>query len=271
MLTGGPSDPAHCFGRELGVGSDLWHYTDELRAGRMTREDYDLIETALIPTHGHCNEMGTASTMSVLVEAMGLALSGSSLVPATDPRRRRAVERTGERAVALALEQLRPRDLLDRRSLHNALVTLMAVGGSTNAVVHLAAFAGRLGLDLPLRRQRDPARSGLEPTAPAGVRHVPPSARALLPGEGCARARRCVRKMTAEPASRLGLADRGVVRAGAVADLVVFDPATVIDNADFSAPPAAPTGIDTVIVAGTVMVDAGMISADRPGVVLRRA
>jgi N-acyl-D-aspartate/D-glutamate deacylase len=80
-----------------------------------------------------------------------------------------------------------------------------------------------------------------------------------------------IRKMTAEPARRLGLHDRGVVREGGVADLVVFDPATVIDNADFSRAPAAPTGIDVVVVAGTVMLDHGVISPDRPGAVLRRS
>jgi len=150
MLTGGPSDPAICFGRELGVGTDLWHYTDELRAGRMSRSDYDVIEDALIPTAGHCNEMGTASTMAVLMEALGMALSGSSLVPATDGRRVEFAERTGECAVTLATTHLRPRDVLDERSLCNGLVTLLAVGGSTNAVVHLAAFAGRLGIDWSL-------------------------------------------------------------------------------------------------------------------------
>lgn len=157
MLTGGPSDPAMCFGRELGVGTDLWKYTDDLRAGRMAREDYDQLETALIPSSGHCNEMGTASTMAILVEAMGMSLSGTAVTPATDARRGEQATATGARAVSLALEGIRPRDVLDARSLHNAIAVLMAIGGSTNAVVHLAAIAGRLGIDLPLDRFRSMA------------------------------------------------------------------------------------------------------------------
>ena len=152
MLTGGPSDPAHFRGRELGVGTDLWHYTDDVRAGRMSMEDYAELEAALIPTHGHCNEMGTAATMASLCEALGIALPGTALLPAVDAARADAAIRTGARAVELARDGIAPRALLSAAALDNAIAVLMAIGGSTNAVVHLLALAGRLGIELPLER-----------------------------------------------------------------------------------------------------------------------
>jgi dihydroxy-acid dehydratase len=154
MLTGGPSEPGYCFGRELGVGTDLWKYTDERRAGTLSDAEYRQLESALIPGHGHCNEMGTASTMATIVEVMGVSLAGSATVPATHHRRGELAEATGMQAVALAHAGVSLRDILDERSLHNAIVALMAIGGSTNAVVHLCAIAGRLGIDLPLERFR---------------------------------------------------------------------------------------------------------------------
>jgi dihydroxy-acid dehydratase len=150
MLTGGPSEPAFFRGRELGVGTDLWHYADELRAGRMTQEAFDELEAAATPSYGHCNEMGTASTMSALVEALGLSLPGSAAIPAVDARRRVAAEATGARAVELARSGPRPSAILTRAALENAITLLMAIGGSTNAVIHLLALAGRVGVPLSL-------------------------------------------------------------------------------------------------------------------------
>jgi dihydroxy-acid dehydratase len=152
MITGGPSQPAYFRGRELGVGTDLWHYADELRAGRMTQEEFDELESAATPSYGHCNEMGTASTMTSLVEALGMCLPGTASIPAVDARRRRAAEDTGARAVEIAQEGLRPSEILTAEALDNAITLLMALGGSTNAVIHLLALAGRVGVPLTLER-----------------------------------------------------------------------------------------------------------------------
>jgi dihydroxy-acid dehydratase len=152
MLTGGPSEPAWFRGRRLGAGTDLWHYADELRAGRMSRDEFAELEAAATPSFGHCNEMGTASTMAALVEALGLSLPGSASIPAVDAARMRAAEATGARAVELVREDLRPSRILTVEAFENAITTLMAIGGATNAVVHLLALAGRVGVPLALER-----------------------------------------------------------------------------------------------------------------------
>jgi dihydroxy-acid dehydratase len=155
MVTGGPAEAGVFRGRQLGVGTDLWRYTDDFRAGRMTEQEYQELETAMIPTTGHCNEMGTASTMSVIVEGLGMSLPGSAAIPAVDGRRQAVAEASGRRAVALALEGLRPSQVLTPKAFDNAITILMALGGSTNAVVHLLALAGRVGVDLELERFRE--------------------------------------------------------------------------------------------------------------------
>lgn len=169
MITGGPSEPAYFRGRELGVGTDLWHYADELRAGRMTQAEFDELEAAHTPSYGHCNEMGTASTMTSLVEALGMSLPGTASIPAVDARRRTAAEATGRRAVELAREGLRPSEILTASALDNAITLLMALGGSTNAVIHLLALAGRVGVGLTLDRfdeisRRTPIIANLRPS-----------------------------------------------------------------------------------------------------------
>lgn len=151
-LTGGPANPAIFRGKELGVGTDLWAYVDELRAGRMSQADFAELEAASMPSVGHCPELGTASTMAALTEALGMALPGSATVPATNSRRYALGEATGERAVELARSGLRPSQILTPAAFDNAITTLMALGGSTNAVVHLLAIARRAGVDLRLER-----------------------------------------------------------------------------------------------------------------------
>jgi dihydroxy-acid dehydratase len=158
MITGGPSQPAWFRGRQLGVGTDLWHYADEFRAGRMTQEEFDELEAAATPSYGHCNEMGTASTMTSLVEALGMCLPGTASIPAVDARRRHAAEATGARAVAMALEGPRPTEVLTAEALDNAITLLLALAGSTNAVIHLLALAGRVGVPLSLDRFDELAR-----------------------------------------------------------------------------------------------------------------
>jgi dihydroxy-acid dehydratase len=152
MVTGGPAQPAYFRGRQLGAGTDLWHYADELRAGRMSEEEFAELEAAATPTFGHCNEMGTASTMTSIAETLGMTLPGTASIPAVDAARLRAAEATGRRAVGLAGEGLRPSQILTAAAFDNAITLLGAVGGGTNAVVHLLALAGRVGVPLGLDR-----------------------------------------------------------------------------------------------------------------------
>jgi dihydroxy-acid dehydratase len=150
VVTGGPSEPAWFRGRRLGAGTDLWHYADELRAGRMSADEFAELEAAATPTFGTCNEMGTASTMAALVEALGMCLPGTSTIPAVSAARARAAEAAGARAVELAREDLRPSHVLTEAAFENAVTVLAAVGGGTNAVLHLLALAGRVGVPLTL-------------------------------------------------------------------------------------------------------------------------
>jgi dihydroxy-acid dehydratase len=169
MVTGGPAEPAWFRGRQLGAGTDLWHYADELRAGRMTEEEFDELEAASTPSVGHCNSMGTASTMTSLVEALGMCLPGTASIPAVDAARTRAAEATGARAVELAREGPAPAGILTAEAFDNAITVLMAIGGSTNAVIHLLALAGRVGVPLTLDRfhelsQRTPLLVNVQPS-----------------------------------------------------------------------------------------------------------
>lgn len=168
MVTGGTATPAVFRGRQLGAGTDLWRYTDDVRAGRMTMEEYDELESAAGPSPGHCPEMGTASTMAAIVEGLGMTLPGGAAAPAADARRYQMAEACGRRAVELALAELRPSQVLTPQAFENAITLMLAVGGSTNAVVHLIAIAGRAGVDLPLERfhelsQRTPLLVNVRP------------------------------------------------------------------------------------------------------------
>jgi dihydroxy-acid dehydratase len=169
MLTGGPAQPAFYRGRELGVGTDLWNYTAEYRAGRLTKDEYEQLEAALIPSFGHCNELGTASTMAAVVEALGVALPGSAAIPAVDARRAAAAEEAGRRAVELAGSDRTLERILSPGAFDNAITLLMAMGGSTNAVIHLLALARRVGVELDLDRfdeisRRTPVLANLRPS-----------------------------------------------------------------------------------------------------------
>jgi dihydroxy-acid dehydratase len=152
MLTGGPATPAVFRGKEIGVGTDLWEYTDDLRAGRMSRAEYDELEAASGPSAGHCPEMGTASTLAAVVEGLGMTLPGAAAAPAVDSRRYQVADAIGRRAVELANEVIRPSQILTAAAFDNAIAVLLAVGGSTNAVIHLLALAGRCGVELELER-----------------------------------------------------------------------------------------------------------------------
>ena len=150
MVPGGPMLKGRWGAREIGSGSDLYHFWDELRAGRITDEDFCEIESCMHRSAGHCMVMGTASTMTSIAEAMGMTLPGCANVPAVDSRRYVYAEKSGARIVEMVREDLKPSQIITRLSLENAIRVSSAIGGSTNAIIHLTALAGRLGIDLPL-------------------------------------------------------------------------------------------------------------------------
>jgi L-arabonate dehydrase len=150
VVTGGPMLNGHWRGEEIGSCSDCWHYHEELRAGRITEDEFVEIENAMSRSHGHCMTMGTASTMACVTEALGLTLPGGAAIPAVDARRAQLAEAAGRQIVDLADRGIRPSDILTREALENAIRALHAISGSTNAILHLIAYAGRLGIDLPL-------------------------------------------------------------------------------------------------------------------------
>jgi dihydroxyacid dehydratase/phosphogluconate dehydratase len=137
-------------GRKLGAGTDGRKLFDLYRGGELSDQQMAEIECGLARSQGHCTVMGTASTMGILAEALGMSLPGSAAIPAPDSRRLMAAERTGVRAVAMAREELRPSAILTADAFENALQVQMAIGGSTNAVVHLLAIAGRCEVPLTL-------------------------------------------------------------------------------------------------------------------------
>lgn len=152
LLTGGPMLNSQYRGQELGACTDCRRYEAELRAGRLTQEEWCEIENVLCRSAGHCMVMGTASTMAAVGEALGMMLPGGAAIPAPDSRRLRLAEITGRQIVRLVEGGLRPSRIMTPRAFDNAIRVCMAVGGSTNAVIHLVAIAGRLGIDLALGR-----------------------------------------------------------------------------------------------------------------------
>jgi dihydroxy-acid dehydratase len=159
FLASGPATPRSMSGGDLGNATGVWRIVDSLRAGQMSQCEFAAFEGSVMGSPGHCAEMGTASTMSSICEALGLALPGSSLVPATDGRRHRMARDAGQRAVRLAGGGgPRPADILDARAFDNAITLLCAVGGSTNTIIHLLALAGRVGVPLTLDRFDEIAR-----------------------------------------------------------------------------------------------------------------
>jgi dihydroxy-acid dehydratase len=136
----------------LGSGSDSWKYWAELRAGTITERDWQEIEDGIARSPGTCMTMGTAATMMSIAEGLGFTLPGASSIPAPDSNHAKMATLSGKRIVDMVWEDLKPRDLLKKESFDNGIVTLMAMGGSTNALIHLVAMAGRAGIKLPLER-----------------------------------------------------------------------------------------------------------------------
>jgi L-arabonate dehydrase len=137
-------------GQEVSSGTDLWKYWDDYRAGKITEEDWRKLEQCVSCSYGTCNEMGSASTMAIMSEGLGLMPSGTCSIPANDSRRRVGAEAAGRRIVEMVQEELRPSRILTREAFQNAIRLLNAIGGSTNAVLHLIAIAGRRGIRLSL-------------------------------------------------------------------------------------------------------------------------
>lgn len=150
VVPGGPMLTGHFRGQALGCGTDVWRFVDEVQAGQMSEEDLARSEASMIRSKGHCNTMGTASTMAVMTEALGMCLPGTGGIPAPDSRLLEAAHLAGVRAVEMVKEDLRPSQILTKGAFHNAIIALAATGGSTNAIVHLLAYARRLGVDLEL-------------------------------------------------------------------------------------------------------------------------
>ena len=148
----GPMLTAHWRGETLGSGSDVWKYWAERCAGRMCDADWHDMENAIAPSPGHCMTMGTASTMTSLAETMGMTLTGAASIPAVMSDHVRMAAATGRRIVEMVWEDLKPSDILTADSFDNAIVADMAIGGSTNAIVHLIALAHRAGVPLSLDR-----------------------------------------------------------------------------------------------------------------------
>jgi dihydroxy-acid dehydratase len=150
VVPGGPMLTGYFRGEALGCGTDVWRLSEEARAGKITNGQFQASEQSMIRGKGHCNTMGTASTMAVVAEALGMTLPGFAGTPAADARLLSLSHETGRRVVELVEAGRRPSDIMVRESFLNAIIAVAAVGGSTNAVLHLLAIAGRLGVDLTL-------------------------------------------------------------------------------------------------------------------------
>lgn len=150
QFTGGPMANGEYNGKTLGACSDCRYYWQEYRAGQLDEEELEEINRSLAPTAGHCMVMGSASTMAVVSEALGMMPPGAAAIPATDNRRLAAAQEAGGMIVRLVESGTRPAEIMTEHAFENAVRVLMAIGGSTNAVIHLVAIAGRLGIKLPL-------------------------------------------------------------------------------------------------------------------------
>lgn len=150
VVSSGPMLNGKWQGKDIGSGTDVWKFSEAVRAGEMTLQDFMNAESGMSRSKGVCMTMGTASTMSSLVEAMGLSLPTNAALPAVDSRRMALAHLTGKRIVEMVDEDIKPSDVLTKQAFINAIRANAAVGGSTNAVVHLLAIAGRVGVDLTL-------------------------------------------------------------------------------------------------------------------------
>ncbi|MBL4731530.1 MAG: dihydroxy-acid dehydratase [Rhizobiaceae bacterium] len=149
-VSGGPMLNGHWRNQQIGSGTALWQMSEMVKSGELTQDDFLEAEQAMSRSPGSCNTMGTASTMASMTEALGMALSGNAAIPAVDSRRRVMAQLSGRRIVDMVKDDLKPSDIMTREAFENAIRTNGAIGGSTNAVIHLLAIAGRVGVDLSL-------------------------------------------------------------------------------------------------------------------------
>ena len=150
VIPGGPMLTGTFQGNPLGCGTDVWRLSEEVRAGLLSNAKFLKSESSMIRSRGHCNTMGTASTMGIIAEALGMTLPEVAGTPAADSRLLQASHNSGRHIVEMVKKDLKPSQIMTKASFENAIVALAAIGGSTNAVVHLLAIAGRLGVDLTL-------------------------------------------------------------------------------------------------------------------------
>ena len=150
FIPAGASSNASFHGQKVGTGTHTMKFWNERRAGRFGDDDWQELEGCMTRSPGTCNTAGTATTMTAVAEVLGFTLPGAQSIPAMDSHHPRMCSQVGERIVAMVLEDLKPRDFCVEASFHNAVKTVLAIGGSTNACVHLPAMAGRLGIKLPL-------------------------------------------------------------------------------------------------------------------------
>jgi len=149
-ISGGPMLSGHFRGKTIGSGTGVWQMSEDVRAGKMTQEEFTAAESCMHRSKGHCMTMGTASTMASMVEALGVSLPGNAAIPAVDSQRYRLAQLSGRRIVEMVREDLVLSKILTRAAFENAIKANAAIGGSTNSVVHLLAIAGRLGVNLAL-------------------------------------------------------------------------------------------------------------------------
>ncbi|WPP51707.1 IlvD/Edd family dehydratase [Catalinimonas niigatensis] len=148
VISGGPMLNGKYKGRDIGSGTSVWQFTDDVRAGRITQEEYYYAESCMSRSRGHCMTMGTASTMASMVEALGMGMPHNAAIPAVDARRKVLANMAGSRIVQMVKDDVKISDILTRKAFENAIVVNAAIGGSTNAIIHLLAIAGRVGVEL---------------------------------------------------------------------------------------------------------------------------
>ncbi|CNL35504.1 IlvD/Edd family dehydratase [Yersinia kristensenii] len=150
VVSGGPMLNGKHQGKDIGSGTDLWKFSEDLRAQIITQSEFDETENSMSRSPGACNTMGTASTLACMVEALGLTLPGAGAIPAVDANRRRVSRLSGRRIVEMVNQDLRLSQILTREAFENAITINAAIGGSTNFIIHLLAIAGRIGVNLTL-------------------------------------------------------------------------------------------------------------------------
>ncbi|MEP6749905.1 MAG: IlvD/Edd family dehydratase [Bacteroidota bacterium] len=151
VVPGGPMLNGKYKGQDIGSGTHVWKFDEDMKTGKMTPEDCEFAESCMSRSIGHCMTMGTASTMACMVESLGLTLSGAAAIPAADSRKKQMAQLSGRRIVQMVKENLTIDKILTRESFENAIIVNAAVGGSSNFIIHLTAIAGRIGVDLNLQ------------------------------------------------------------------------------------------------------------------------